>query len=240
MRKSKFFQSLALSAAVLGLTVVLPGWQQSAFADNETQLRTINVSGQGKISVAPDIAFLQFGVQTQDKSVNQAQAENAEALQKVYAALEKEHINKEDIQTISYSVNPIYTWDQNKQVFQGYQVEHILRIADRDLADIGQLLDLVAQSGANRIDNIQYDTEKRAQYELKALDLAMDDADQKADYLAKKIGKPIQSIVNIHENDGPSGPIFIPYAKSMADSTQTQIAAGEITISASVDVSYEF
>lgn len=219
---------------------MMPGWQQSASAANETQIKTINVSGQGKVSVAPDIAYIQLGVQTQDNSVKQAQAKNAEALQKVYDALEKEHIKKEDIQTVSFYVNPIYTWDQNKQVFQGYQVEHLLRITDRDLADIGQLLDLATQSGANRIDNIQYDTEKREQYELKALDLAMDDADQKADHIAKKIGQSIQSIVNIHENSGYSGPIYTPYSKSIADSSQTQISTGEITISTSVDVSYGF
>jgi uncharacterized protein len=219
---------------------MMPGWQQSASAANETQIKTINVSGQGKVSVVPDIAYIQLGVQTQDNSVKQAQAKNAEALQKVYDALEKEHINKEDIQTVSFYVNPIYTWDQNKQVFQGYQVEHLLRITDRDLADIGQLLDLATQSGANRIDNIQYDTEKREQYELKALDLAMDDADQKADHLAKKIGQSIQSIINIHENSGYSGPIYTPYSKSIADSSQTQISTGEITISTSVDVSYGF
>jgi uncharacterized protein len=219
---------------------MVPGWQQSAFAANDTQIKTINVSGQGKVSVVPDIAYIQLGVQTQDNSVKQAQAKNAEALQKVYDALEKEHVKKEDIQTVSFNVNPIYTWDQNKQVFQGYQVEHLLRITDRDLADIGQLLDLATQSGANRIDNIQYDTEKREQYELKALDLAMDDADQKADHLAKKIGQSIQSIVNIHENSGYSGPIYTPYSKSMADSSQTQISTGEITISSSVDVSYGF
>ena len=219
---------------------MMPGWQQSASAANETQIKTINVSGQGKVSVVPDIAYIQLGVQTQDSSVKQAQAKNAEALQKVYDALEKEHIKKEDIQTVSFNVNPIYTWDQNKQVFQGYQVEHLLRITDRDLADIGQLLDLATQSGANRIDNIQYDTEKREQYELKALDLAMDDADQKADHLAKKIGQSIQSIVNIHENSGYSGPIYTPYSKSIADSSQTQISTGEITISTSVDVSYGF
>lgn len=219
---------------------MMPGWQQSASAANETQIKTINVSGQGKVSVVPDIAYIQLGVQTQDNSVKQAQAKNAEALQKVYDALEKEHIKKEDIQTVSFNVNPIYTWDQNKQVFQGYQVEHLLRITDRDLTDIGQLLDLATQSGANRIDNIQYDTEKREQYELKALDLAMDDADQKADHLAKKIGQSIQSIVNIHENSGYSGPIYTPYSKSIADSSQTQISTGEITITSSVDVSYGF
>jgi uncharacterized protein YggE len=241
MRKHRLFYSFILSTGILAFTTIMPVSQNMAFADNSIQ-KTINVSGEGKISVSPDVAYINIGVQSQKNSVMEAQAENAETLEKVYAVLDQAHIKKEDIQTVSFNVNPMYTWDQNKQVFQGYQVTHILRVTDRNLAEVGQLLDSVTKAGANRVDNISFDTEKREQYQLKALDLAMDDASQKATYLAGKIGQSIQSIISIHDNGGASVPTpsFQSLSKATADGVPTQVSGGVINISASVDVSYGF
>ncbi|HJV46127.1 MAG TPA: SIMPL domain-containing protein [Bacillota bacterium] len=242
MKKYRVFQSFALSVGILAFTSVVPSTSNLAFAD-ENQQKTIHVGGEGKVNVSPDVAYIELGVQSQKNTVSEAQAENTNALEQIYAALDQEKIKKEEIQTVSYSVNPIYTWDQNKQVFQGYQVVHMLRITDRDLAGIGEVIDNATKAGANRVDHIQFDTEKRQEYELKALDLAMDDASQKANFLAGKIGQSIQSVISIQENGGSYVPRYASFAPSPASgggAAATQVSVGEITITTNVDVLYGF
>lgn len=208
----------------------------------------VTVSGEGKLQAAPDVAYIRLAVETRAATAKEAQANNATkfaALKKVL--FEKHKLAAKDVQSSGFSVHPDYQYNNKDGTSKivGYVSAHSVRITTRDLEGIGQLLDDLSAAGANRVDGIQFDTEKGEQYEIQALEKAMVNAKAKAEALAKAAGRQIKGVVNISESNVSSGPI--PYygdynmAKNEAadSAAPTSIQTGQISLSSNVTVVYE-
>ncbi len=101
---------LGLCAIAL-LPAVLAGAQE-AQPDNAPERRTaqrrLTVTGQGEVRVRPDMAVITIGVVTGDKTSQAAARANAEAAQKVQNAVRAAGVAEKDIQTVNYSIDPVY------------------------------------------------------------------------------------------------------------------------------------
>ncbi|WP_274654961.1 SIMPL domain-containing protein [Paenibacillus humicola] len=207
---------------------------------------TITVSGSGDVKVTPDVAYVSVAVDSRAASAKEAQAANA----KQFGALEnvlytKHNMDPKDVQTTGFVVQPVYTYNDKDGTnkITGYTATHSIQITMRDLAGIGQLLDELSSAGANRVDGVRFDTEKQDQYELQALDDAMNHAKAKADALAKAAGRQVKGVVSITQNGESSPPVvFNAAAKSLAAADSggsTSVQAGQIDVTADITVVYE-
>ena len=122
---------LTLVVVIVALAGCSPG-SSVAPAEIETvnissQQEGIWVSGQGKVTVAPDIATLRLGIEAQEVSVAQAQIQAAEAMDDVMAALDKNGVARKDIQTQYFSIRQVTRWDRDKEeeVVIGYRVTNL-------------------------------------------------------------------------------------------------------------------
>ncbi len=91
--------SLFLSAGKSAL-----GAQPALAQATEPAKRTINVTGTGKVTLTPDIAYVSIGVHTEGKDAAEAVASNTSQAQKVVDALKAFKIDPKDIQTINFSI----------------------------------------------------------------------------------------------------------------------------------------
>lgn len=71
----------------------------------QTPPRTVHASGEGRISVAPDIARVTIGVDAQDQSLARANADATTRMGKVMGTLEKAGVAAKDVRTIRYAVD---------------------------------------------------------------------------------------------------------------------------------------
>ena len=101
----------ALFVAAIGIFAGRP----AEAAEEAVEKRTINVSGQSKVTASPDFATISLGVLTEDKDAKVAQRANAESMDKVIKAIKALGIAEADIQTTNYSIYPVYNYKQ-KQV----------------------------------------------------------------------------------------------------------------------------
>ncbi len=109
---------------------------------NETLL---SVSGTGQAEMRPDMASFTAGMSTIRGDAKAATSANAESMDKLVAALEKQGVEEKDIQTKNVSVNRI-GWGPNKNKFEAInQVSVRVRKVDTASAAIGAATD----SGAN-------------------------------------------------------------------------------------------
>ncbi|WP_219834932.1 SIMPL domain-containing protein [Paenibacillus sp. R14(2021)] len=217
--------------------------------DNNAVLQksTITVAGSGKIQAAPDVAYLTVAVETRAASAKDAQSKNAAQFAGLTKLLYDTYkVAAKDVKTTGFSVQPEYEYNSKDGTskIKGYLAVHNIRVTTRDLDGIGKLLDDLSASGANRVDGVQFDTEKQDQYELQALDKAMANAKAKAETLAKAAGKQVKEVINISQNNVNSGPIFIGQnAMAAADdagkAAGTSVQVGEITVSTDITVVYE-
>lgn len=250
-----------VQVAVLAVTMVAAGWlgqaklgADQAMAETTTAVQAasiqnaVTVGASGSIKVEPDVAYLNFGVDARGKTAQEAQ----QAAATKFAAIEKTlydtyKIDKKDVQTTGFGVQPEYNYtEKDGQVLKGYLATHSVTVTYRDLAGIGKLLDAVSAAGANRIDGVQFSTEKRDQYELEALKKAMTNAGAKASVLATSASRSLGAVLNIVQGDAADVPVIVKSAELMrasaaaaADGGASSVQAGQIEIAANVTVQYE-
>ncbi|HEY51750.1 MAG TPA: SIMPL domain-containing protein [Dehalococcoidia bacterium] len=202
------------------------------------------VTGEGKVSVVPDVAILNLGVESQAESVATAQSQAATAMAAVVAELDRFDIADKDIKTQYFSITPVRRWSEKdgQEILIGYRVTNTVTVKVRKIEDTGPIIDAAAVAGGDyiRINNISFTVDDPSAYYDDARVRAMADASEKAKQLADlanvKLGKPTY----INES-GVSTPVvkdFYPEAAIPAPAAPTPISPGETEISISVQVTY--
>ena len=155
-------QSIAIVAiaAVIAFSPAL-GARQLVKADTSTVVPTVSVTGTGKVTVKPTIARINFGVFTHNDTSSAAQTENDAIMAKITAALKTAGIKEDDIQTTGYSLQPRYVWDKTteKNVLDGYDMNHNMTVVVRAIKDAGKTVSLIADNGANTVDGISFEVD---------------------------------------------------------------------------------
>ena len=72
----------------------------------------IRVSGTGTVSVEPDVAILQVGVEVFAGKVSTARSEASKAMDSVISVLKKEGVEEKDIQTTRFNIYPRYDYEE--------------------------------------------------------------------------------------------------------------------------------
>ena len=171
------------------------------------QSRGVWVTGEGKVSVVPDVAILSLGVEAQAATVAEAQSLAATAMTAVVAELDNHGIAEKDIKTQHFSIAPVRRWVEDREVLLGYRVTNTVTAKVRKVDDTGTIIDDVARAGGDyiRINNISFTVDDPTAYHKEAREKAMADAEAKATQLADLGGVKLGEPTYISESGG-----FIP------------------------------
>jgi uncharacterized protein YggE len=166
---------------------------------------SIRVSGEATVTARPDQAILDVGVVTQADTAGAAAAQNAGRADTVLAELRKVLGAGADIKTVSYSVSPNYRYprDGGQPAITGYTATNILRAQVNDLAIVGKVIDGATQSGANRIERLQFRLKNEAEAQNDALRQSARVARSKADAMASALGLKVVRVLLAEESTGP-------------------------------------
>jgi uncharacterized protein len=229
-----------------GLLVVLsacspqPDASAQQAQQGQTQPRTITVSGNGKVYLTPDVAYISIGVQSQSENVGDALTANNTKSQEVSKTLQDLGVQAKDIQTTNFNIYPMTQTDpEGKPKPTIFTVDNSVNVTVRDLGLLGKLLDGVVRSGANSINGINFDVVDRSKALSEARKLAVEDARKQADEIAAAAGVTIDSIqtMNINVSSGP-GPLYDVKAVGAGSGSQVPVSAGQLMISVDVNASY--
>ncbi len=202
------------------------------------------VSGEGRVTVVPDLALVTLGVSAQTATVAESQAQAATAMDKVMAALKAEGVAEKDIQTQSYSIYQVTRWDDKTQesIVIGYNVSNTVVAKLRDIPKVGATIDSVVAAGGDKIrfNGINFSIDKPEQYNTQARDLAMKDAKAKADQMAQLSGLTLGQVTYVTESSYvPANPYPVMFKDSaMGAAPSTSISAGEMEVVLNVQVAY--
>lgn len=244
---------LVVSAGSFSFSYIVSGWE---VASREEFTRQFDVSGEGKVSVRPDIATFTATVITQAEKVKDAQDENSKRSNKIAAFAKAQGVEEKDLKTVGYNIFPQYDSRPCIQTFPNpcppetsriisYEVRNSLEIKVRDLEKIDDLLSGMIEKGANQVGSIQFriDDEDKAKEEARRK--AIENAREKAKILAKDLGVRLGQIINFSES-GRGFPIYAAGAYRSAASgiaealPAPQIEPGEQEVVVSVSITYEF
>jgi len=208
----------------------------SKVSPGSQQTTGIWVTGEGEVTVVPDLAVLSLGVEAQADTVAQAQSEASTA----------QGIESNDIQTQYFSIYPTRRWDPDtgEEELTGYQVTNMVTVKVRVVENTGTIIDAVAAAGGNyiRINSISFTVDDPVPYQEEARVKALADAQEKAQQIADNadlnLGTPTYinetSSYNPYTMDMPYGLAF-PVPSIEAGSS---ISPGETTVTVIIQVAY--
>lgn len=208
--------------------------------------RTISVNGTGSAQVQPDVALINFGVQTDAKTASEALAQNNEQMNAVLNTLRSAGIANNDIRTTIVQVYPRYdappqpqSGQNGQSTLAGYTATNSVEVRVRNLDNLGVILDKVVSAGGNRIDSIRFDVSNQDAAMQQAREAAMQNARNKAEQLARLSNGKLGAVVTITENS--QGPIvFDSIAREQAaGGAAVPVAPGTQPVNVNLQVTWE-
>lgn len=239
IRHSRYVVAASLAALSLAL-VALAGCGQTASTASGTGAvtNTVTASGTGTSQAVPDTAEMSFGVVTTSADAKSALDDASKAAAQIAAAVKKQGIAAEDIQTQDVSVYPQTTDQDGKQVVTGYQASLSVSVKVRDIAKLGEVISAANAAGANSISGPSFTVADPAPARAKAIDEAVADARTSAEAMAAAAGKSVGDVLSMSSSDAG----VVPMAFGAADAGSAKsvpIEPGQLDISANVVVVFE-
>lgn len=203
----------------------------------------ISVSGTGTVTAYPDEADLLFSVRTQNVSATNAAAENGFIMTVVYSSLDALGVNKSDVKTVSYSLQPTYdSYNYSKVIgYVAINSVEVIVTGTENLPNVGRIIDVIVQAGVNQIDGITFTFAGLNYNSLRAqaYHKAVEDANSQASAIVTGVGGVIVGIASISTNYGYGIlPQPIVYEGSTTTKPPTPINSGLQQVTATVNITY--
>jgi uncharacterized protein YggE len=229
-----------LNALLLSFVVAGP-----VAAASDEPVPRITVTGEGKVDIPPDMAVLVLSVNREATTAREALTANSAAMSKVLEAMTALGIDKRDLQTANFDIQPRYVYPNHQDGsaeaprLVGYIVRNALSVRVRDISRVGEVLDTSVTLGVNEGGSILFTNDDPSAAITQARVKAMKEALSKARTLAEAAGVELGSVLDISEqNFGPRPmPMMAKMEMSMDSAGAAPIAAGENSYSVTVNVS---
>lgn len=208
---------------------------------NDVRQRIMIVTGNGSISVQPDVVTIQFEIVTENMELQMAQTENSKRTNKVIQSLVNIGVPMGNIQTSGYTINPMFNYIDGNQVFKGYQVVHRLTIEIHSINQAGVIIDTAVKNGVNQVSNIHFSVKNKQEYYQQALTTALKDATAKAIVVAKTMNLNLDPRpIKIVENEVNQPPVVYKTFAMAKGNITTPIQPGQIVIDALVQTQFQY
>jgi len=217
---------------------------QGAVAQTDETTRTVSVSGQGEISVEPDTGYFSVGVEVTAETAEEALAESNTTVDAVTAALVGIGISEDDITLGYFSIWPEYDYKNETPELRGFRVSHQLSVTVHDIDQTGTALSTAVSAGANVVNSVNFGVEDPTTALDQARENAFENAQHKAEELARLSNGSLGGIVSISENSYSSVPVERYGFDGADDAAGEAIASvpinpGESNFSVSIQVVWE-
>lgn len=214
-------------------------------APDSTNEHVILATGTGNVIGTPDRAQVTFSVQTENTDVKLAQADNAGKMAMVQDALIAAGIPRDALKTTGYNIYPVY--EESKGLLapkiRTYQVTNSLTVTLHNVSRTGEIIDIGVANGINQASSIQFmlSDEQAQVLRTEALKEAVSRARSDADTISAAMGIAITGVQKAEISGGYSPVYFQNYATDAAatrNAAATPIQSGDITVSATVTITY--
>jgi len=209
-----------------------------------TLAHTISVTGLGTATARPDVAYVTLGVDIMDQDIAEALSASATRMNAVREALDAYELAPEDLQTVQYNVwvEQIYNERGEPTGEYRYHVVNQLRIRLHDIDDVAPILTAALDAGANSVGGINFEVEDTAAMESQARDLAIANAQAKAEQLAAGFGATVVGLNQVAEVSSGGGVVArmaTDVAYGVGGGGAGPVEAGEYSVSVQLAVVFD-
>ena len=217
-----------------------------------SEIRTIRVTGKGKIEVKPDMTRITLTLEGTYPEYDETLRRSSESTDQMKDLLSNFGFERSDLKTLNFSVDTDYeSYRENgeyKQRFIGYKFRHILKVEfDSDNKRLGKILFGLAHCPQHPEFRISYTVKDAEAAKNELLGKAVKDAKEKAAVLTQAAEVNLKNILSIDYSWGEIDFEVSPMNKMMLcescsapdDSYDLDIEPDDIDISDTVTVVWE-
>jgi uncharacterized protein YggE len=199
--------------------------------------RTLQVTGEGRAMVAPDLATVTFAAVAVDPSLVKATRDANDRARRLLDAVAAGGIPAADVQTSRYEVQIERSAErpQDPPRIRGYRVTNAVVVKVRELSRLGALLDRAVAAGANEVGGPAFSRADPAPEEARALAAAVRAGRAKAEEMARAAGVRLGALLELREGGrGRPGPLMT--ARALSAGAETPVAPGQIAFENQVEM----
>lgn len=227
-----------LAAALLVFSVA--GTNLAAAAEPNT----IAVSGMAEQEVAPDMAYIDVGINVRADDAETARTQEAQIASQIRRALLGLAITDNDLQNTSYYLYQEYKVDRDGvRTADKYVLDSSIKVTVKDLDKLSQVIDNVVEAGATNISNITYALSTQNIIQRQLLATAVENARDKAAVVANAGSRTLGNMLSADINSFDGGTIVAYGANKLRSTTNlaedgvaTKLSPGKIKLNARVQV----
>lgn len=227
-----------LAAALLVFSVA--GTNLAAAAEPNT----IAVSGMAEQEVAPDMAYIDVGINVRADDAETARTQEAQIASQIRRALLGLAITDNDLQNTSYYLYQEYKVDRNGvRTADKYVLDSSIKVTVKDLDKLSQVIDNVVEAGATNISNITYALSTQNIIQRQLLATAVENARDKAAVVANAGSRTLGNMLSADINSFDGDTIVAYGANKLRSTTNlaedgvaTKLSPGKIKLNARVQV----
>lgn len=227
-----------LAAALLVFSVA--GTNLAAAAEPNT----IAVSGMAEQEVAPDMAYIDVGINVRADDAETARTQEAQIASQIRRALLGLAITDNDLQNTSYYLYQEYKVDRNGvRTADKYVLDSSIKVTVKDLDKLSQVIDNVVEARATNISNITYALSTQNIIQRQLLATAVENARDKAAVVANAGSRTLGNMLSADINSFDGGTIVAYGANKLRSTTNlaedgvaTKLSPGKIKLNARVQV----
>lgn len=206
--------------AMLILALMLTVLPVAALGEGES---TVTVYGYGKTYVTLDTAVITFEISASAKTVQEARKQHDQKLEELYTTLESVGISKDQLQMSDSFLNTQYEFKFGKlergveQDEQSVGSEWKLTLPEKGMLE--GTLDAILSANVVSVYTFTLESSGKQEAYQEALDLAMDYALQKAEFVAKTNGMKLGALRSLKEEEPVFGHTIRSETDELMDST---------------------
>ncbi|HTH28620.1 MAG TPA: SIMPL domain-containing protein [Sphingobium sp.] len=203
----------------------------------------ISLSVTEDVESTPDMATVGTGVQTRALSAREAMRLNAQAMDRLIAAILKSGIARKDIQTSGISLSPQYDYSNRAGSqgprFIGYEASNQLTVKLREITTVGDIIDAMVTAGATNINGPSFGIADPAPLLQQAREKAIRSGNARAQFYAAQTGHRSARLVSISETGQFGPPVPMPMMRAQAaEAASTKVEPGQLSTSVTLSFQY--
>ncbi len=232
-------QLMLRHCVVLALAVAVPHTicGRSEAQQSEPTAPSISITAQGEVRLPAEIAQLQIGVESKERTAARAAAEAASVLSRVLTAMEGLGFDRDSMPTTDYSVGVDMDWESQKVT--GYTATTAVELRLEDLTALGTVIDKALEAGANDVSSIRFDVKDRRAARDQAIKTAFETARRDADVLAQASGSSLGRLVQLSIGGPQLGVAEAIAVSAKAAGPRTTITAPEVVVTVTLSGRWE-
>jgi len=240
------------------LTILALAFSLTAVSAQDGQPPQITVSGTAEVLVAPDEAIIHVGVEIRNENLDQVRHLHDDRMKSALTFLKSSGVPDKNVQTDFINLTTDSTSsDSWKTKTIAYVARTSIEVKLTNVTNLEKILSGLLNSGVDRINYVEFRTSQLRKYRDQARGMAIQAAKEKADALCAdlgvKRGKPLN--INASESGGWLNPygsywgarnygmasnaqVSVQDTEGTSDSTNDTLSVGQISVSATVNVSF--